>query len=227
MKYELYVKESEKYDSERVKFENGEDYCVSTDKEGRKYFPIPNTYTDNPENDPFKMLFCGRIKDAIVAIREGHGDVLSIGGMFGASENVYKYVDREYGKQLRQKTIEGFKDSEFGYSIKFGYLNSMSGSRFIAKDNKILSIFDDQSNYIFFDTIEEAENYKNKILSDAEKVKNKYLYLKNNNYSEEIIINCLRSYEKLSITKEVYFAMIKNQDGNNGWILEIVQAIKQ
>ena len=224
MKYEIYFKEDKKYPGKRVKFDNGEDYCVNTDNEGKEYFPVPNIYTD----DSFK-LFLGCIKDALTTIREGNGDVLSIGGtpFCPGGENVYKYVDREYGEHLRQKTIEGFNNTEFGYSIKFGYLNSMSGSRFVSENNKILTMFDDQRNYIFFSTIEEAENYKNKVLSIAEKVKNGYLYLKNNNYPEEMRKNCLRSYESLNIIKEVYFAMIREKkDVNNKWKIEIVQAIK-
>jgi hypothetical protein len=226
MKYELYIKKDEKYDSERVKFENGEDYCVSTDKEGKKYFPIPNVYINNPENDPFKMLFCGRIKDAITAIKEGHGDVLSIGGIFGACESVYRFVDREYGEELRQKTIERFKNTEFGYSLKFGYLALMSGSRFVSKDNKILSIFEDQNNYKFFNTEEDAEKFRKYIIDEATKLSNNYLSIKENGIEEQIKESA-KFIREHTIFSEIAYAIIRNQDGNNCWNLEVVQAIKQ
>ena len=150
MNYEIYFKNDEKYPGNRVRFENGVDYCVNTDKEGREYFPVPNIYNDMENDRILKQLFVGRIKDAITTIRKGQGDVLSVSNMFGFAESVYRFVDRIYGEEMRQKTLEGWKNAEFGYSLKFGYLNSMSGSRFINKDYQIMSIFDDQNDYMFF-----------------------------------------------------------------------------
>jgi hypothetical protein len=219
MNYEIYFKNDEKYPGKRVKFENGVDYCVNTDKEGREYFPIPNLY-NNSENDPImKQLFVGRIKDAITAIKNGKGDILSVSNMFGSAESVYRFVDRVYGEEMRQKTIEGWKNTEFGYSLKFGYLDSMSGSRFISKDYNILSIFDDPNNYIFFDTEEETEKVKQEILLEANEFVNGYEKVKDN---DEECKNYLHKYYNENVFSQIGYAIISG----NKWELEIVQAVK-
>jgi DNA repair exonuclease SbcCD nuclease subunit len=220
MNYEIYISNDVKYVncSKRVKFENGTNYCVNTNKEGKEYFAIPNPYINNPENSPIKQLFVGRIKDAITAIREGQGDVLNISGMFGPAESVYRFIDRQYGEELRQKTIEGWKNTEFGYSLKFGYLNSMSGSRFINKEYQILSLFEDQNSYIFFNTEEEAEQTKQEILLKAQEMFNKWKKVENTDNEKEY----LNQYFDESIYAKVWYAMSENEP----YKLEVVQAIK-
>jgi hypothetical protein len=222
MNYEIYISNDEKRKGKRVLFEDGTDYCVQKDEEGHEYFPVPNFKM----KDVFKS-FTGRIKDAIEAIRKGEGDVLSVTNLFGKSEHVYYFIDRAYGEELRKKTIEGFKNTEFGYSLKFGFLDSFSGSRFIAKDNTILSAFDNQNDYVYFSTEKEAEEYKEKILKDAERFADNFNMIMINNKNNNIKIQKWfdKHYDN-TISARIGGELSEDNNENNKWQLEIVQVIK-
>ena len=98
------------------------DCCViQTDDTGREYYCPSNPH------DKFG-LFTDKPKDAIECIRNGFGDGLQQSKLFGLTmEHVVRFIDREYGEEIRRKTIEGWKDTKFAYGVKFSYLNSFSG----------------------------------------------------------------------------------------------------
>jgi len=229
MEYILYysTKSSKyvKHYGQRVLFENGEDYCVEIDKNGREYFPIPNPYTDYP-----LKLFNDRIKDAITAVREGHGDCLVVESIFGfKTDSVYRFVDREYGEYIRQQTIDGFKNTDFGYSLKFGYLNSMNSGLYISKDGKsLLSAFDNQDNYNYFNTMKEAEEYKKEIINAAQKIVDEYIKLKENGATVEERAKYLRFRVTKDVISQIAFSIVMNKDLRNRyrWYLDIAQVTK-
>ena len=154
LEYEVYTNKS---GTRRVKFSTGEDYNVHVDENGYEYFSVPNLYS----KDKFK-LFTNKVKDAYQIIIDGNGDVMEMKS-FGR-EGVRKYVDRQYGEKLRAKFLEGWKGTEFTYSIKYGHINSMTDGYLIDKNNNIISVYEDNPNYIQFDTEEEAQKYIDEII---------------------------------------------------------------
>ncbi len=108
-------------------FEDGsERKPIFIDGDGHKYFKVDNELN----KDCHTMLaksFSDRIKDAVDTIITGNGDVISVYNAIGEHINVFYYLDREYGESLRKKTIEGWKDTKFGYIIKYGLSGSFSG----------------------------------------------------------------------------------------------------
>lgn len=92
---------------------------ISKDTNGYEYYNVPNIYN-------YRTLFEGKEgvilytfrrmpKDMLTTIREGDGDVITR-GIFG-TEQVARYLDREYGESLRQQTLEGWKDTKFGWGL--------------------------------------------------------------------------------------------------------------
>lgn len=163
LEYEVYTNKSS---TRRVKFSTGEDYNVHVDENGYEYFPVPNLYS----KDKFK-LFTNKVKDAYQTIIDGNGDVMEMKS-FGR-EGVRKYVDRQYGEKLRAKFLEGWKGAEFTYSIKYGHINSMTDGYLIDKNNNIISVYEDNPNYIQFDTEEDAQKYIDEVIyPEAKKILN-------------------------------------------------------
>lgn len=150
--------------------ENGKqvDCCIiQTDDDGREYYcPL------NP-HDKFG-LFTDKPKDAIECIRNGFGDGLQQSKLFGFTmEHVVRFIDREYGEEIRRKTIEGWKDAQFAYGVKFSYLNSFSGGRLVMK-NKTLMGWEDTKDILSFDNEEEAISFINKVNEEASKYCEEY-----------------------------------------------------
>jgi len=218
MKYEIYFKPEDPEYCNRVFFEDGTDYCIHKDTDGRGYFSVPNMFIIDRK---FK-LFSDKIKDAIETIRNGDGDILhtncSIFG--GTTEWVYRYVDRVYGEEMRMKTIEDFKDVIFGYSLKFGYNTFMNGGKFISKDKKLLPLLGnrEQNNFIYFDNEKEAENFKKEIIDKAEELRIKCEEIKEDKIEIKKFIHSL----DYSIYSDVLFALT----GKDSWYLKVVQVIK-
>ena len=98
-----------------------------------EYYCVPNVFSkNNAENiirRPYK--FTGLPKDMIETIRAGYGDVIKR-SLF-RTEYVCCYLDREYGEPLRQKTMEGWKDAEFGWGFQLSGVN-FGGDILISKD---------------------------------------------------------------------------------------------
>lgn len=222
MDYIIYAKKDDDgKESKRVKFEDGTDFFVNKTNEGMEYFPVPNNIRYNPENSLLKKLFTNRIKDAVDTIKQGDGDFLIVRNLFGRTEIVYRFVDREYGENIRKQTIEGFKDAEFGYSLKFRYNKSISGYNFISKDKTILSVYDNQNNYIYFDTEEASENFKNEILNKANKIAEEYSTIAHDEEKSSKYLKNMFATE--DIFSEVGLAIIENKK----WTIDVVQVINQ
>ena len=120
---------------------------------------------------------------------------------------------------MRMKTIEGFKDTIFGYSIKFGYNNSMSGGNYVSKDKQLLLSFNDKNNYIYFDTEQEANDFKNILIAEATELVKKYNEIKD---KPEKISEYVDLYMNNIVTSELILGMISEKK----WYLKVVQVIK-
>lgn len=126
---------------------------ILTDENGYEYIHIHNPYSKRGK-------FSDHIKDAITCIKEGRGDVLTQITIFSFPiDYVRKYIDREYGESLRARSIEGWKNAKFGYAVKFTKSNPYTAGSLISVNKERMSIFDDRSNILTFDTRKEAEKF--------------------------------------------------------------------
>lgn len=148
------------------------DCCViHTDDDGREYY-----YPSNPHDKD--GLFSDRPKDAIECIRNGFGDGFQQSQFFGMTlEHVVRYIDREYGEEIRQKTIEGWKDARFSYGVKFCFLNSFSGGRLVCKHKDLMGYGDTQDDVLTFDTETEASDFIDEVNKKAKEYHEEYINL--------------------------------------------------
>lgn len=138
----------------RVKFTNGEDHFVERTHEGKECFSVPNPFA----KDDLK-LFVNRIGDAVHAIKEGYGDEIRISSLFGGSESVLRYVDREHGEEARKRCLQYYQNAKFIWGIKLGNKSSFESS-FLLEDDTIVSPLDAYTgNKHLFKTEEEALEY--------------------------------------------------------------------
>lgn len=139
---------------------------IQNDEQYGKYFEV-----DNELNDEHKSLlrfnFSGRIKDAVDMIRSGNGDCIKSYNLFGRVDKVVYFIDRTVGEELRQKFLEGWKDTKFGWAIECGNKNSFSGYSMLNKKTERISVFDEERTPISFDSKEEAARYVEDLIERA------------------------------------------------------------
>lgn len=107
-----------------------------------------------------KFSFSGRIKDAIDTIKNGNGDCIK-------HEKYYKvlyFIDRKVGEELRQKSLEGWKDTKFAWAIECGSKNNFFGNTPINLKGERTSIFSKDRTVKLFATKDKAEEYIKSLL---------------------------------------------------------------
>ena len=144
---------------------------IHEDEDGREYFEVDNWIDSDPELiefnyysrmvDKMRLTFSGRISDAVESIRRGYGDVICVKNLpFGIrTEKVLYFLDREYGENLRQKSLEGWKDTIFKYSL---YYNGN-----LVDKTTLKYVYDCDVSDIYFDSIKEVINLVNRIIDDT------------------------------------------------------------
>ena len=142
---------------------------IHEDEDGREYFEVDNWIDSDPEliefnyrsrmADKMRLTFSGRISDAVESIRRGYGDVICVKNLpFGIrTEKVLYFLDREYGENIRQKSLEGWKNTVFKYTLTFNsiYVNIALKRSYYRSDD------------VFFNSVEEAKNAADIIIGDA------------------------------------------------------------
>lgn len=219
----------------RVRFEEtGDDHCTEMDENGQRYFAIPNIINPKWQECIMGTLFVGRIKDAYESIVRGHGDVIGTTQMFGPlgfqTESVYRYVDREYGEALRMKTLEGWKDTIFGYNVSFGYNNSMSGPNPVMKDDTLYSpLAQDKRELIrFFEDEEAAQLYIDAKMAIAKPLSEEYDTLTTSEQKQKFLKEKFTTRESHhNIIWHLFYAMNKtDSDEDRSFSFESRQAVK-
>lgn len=133
---------------------------IHKDNDGKEFYYPSNLLSD----DKFK-LFTDRPKDMIETIRMGYGDGIISPNFLGLYiDKVVRYIDREYGESIRQKTIEGWKDSRFAYGIKLNHLDTFTDGRYLCKDDFIAGFDYKPSDILTFETKEEAKAHIKEII---------------------------------------------------------------
>ena len=105
---------------------------IQTNDKYGKYFEVDNELNTDCKSF-LRFSYSGRIKDAVEMIRNGNGDCISSMKYVGRIDNVLYFLDRQIGEELRQKSLEGWKDTKFGWVIECGNKNSFSGYSMLNK----------------------------------------------------------------------------------------------
>mgnify|MGYP004679591093 FL=1 len=184
-------------------------HTIQVDKNGYEYYEVDNPFDEYG-------LFTDKIKDAILCIRNGYADCI-VKSNFLNMLILRKYIDKNYGKPLRDKTIEGFKNTKFAYAIKFTPYNSFTNDGlYLSNNNNNLLFFYDKDKIMTFDNIEDAKKYRLNLFNIAQNYFNEYIASgKNETY--------LKNLEKTSVIKYMFSDLRKNKDTFD---LDIVQVIK-
>lgn len=139
---------------------------IETDEKYGKYFEVDNELNTDVKNS-LRFSFSGRIKDAIDTIRNGNGDCIMSFNLFGRHDSVLYFIDREVGEELRQKSMDGWKDTKFGWVIETGYKNSFSPYVALNEKNETIGIFDEDRTPKYFTLKEDAEQYIASLISTS------------------------------------------------------------
>lgn len=184
-------------------------HTIQVDDNGYEFYEVDNPFDENG-------LFTDKIKDAILCIRNGYADCI-VKSNFLNMFILRKYIDENYGKSLRDKTIEGFKNTKFAYAIKLTSYNSFTNDGlYLSNNNNNLLLFYDKNKIMTFDNIEDAKQYRLNLFNIAQNYFNEYIASgKNEKY--------LKNLEKTSVIKYMFSDLRKNRDTFD---LDIVQVIK-
>lgn len=165
---------------------------IYVDDNGYEYFNIDNWINSDPKLDIYncthrqRLSFFDKPKDMLLSVYKGFGDVIISNKSYGDGKSVRYYLDREYGEQLRQKTLDEWKNVEFGYAVR-----DLSGS-IIKADNTIYY----KSPILYFQTIEQAERYIENLKNSAKNiidfyVRNNVLDTNKNSVFYDLAFSCL------------------------------------
>ena len=191
-----------------IKDDKGHIHLLCKDGNGFEYYFPDNQYRTDGE-------FIGRAKDAFNTIMADSGDMLS------DKYSVIRYLNRDYGKKVREAQINKFKGCKFWYSIKLedgcGY-----SSAYITVDGTEVTF--DKDKAIRFDSEEAAQAWVDDFNSNMDwKSKEILLYRSNKkdrdfNYIEDCIfqnhINPNAKVFKFIITQELTLADEENNSEN-------------
>lgn len=161
-----------------------------------------------------RFSYSGRIKDAVEMIRNGNGDCISSMKFVGRIDNVLYFLDRQIGEELRQKSLEGWKDTKFGWVIECGNKNSFSGYSMLNKKNERITVFDKDRSPMVFDTKESADEYVEYLIERskyyAKRLVNNLCGITDEKERDKIIYNAIDEYAgaKFSILSDFTFDML-------------------
>lgn len=182
---------------------------IHTNEKYGKYFEVDNELNTDCKSF-LRFSYSGRIKDAIEMIRNGNGDCISseispIAFTRGRTDKVLYFLDRQIGEELRQKSLEGWKDTKFGWVIECGYKNSFSGYSILNKINERILFNNKNENPMLFDTKEAAIEYVDRLIEKAKYYANQLVTIasgvKDEKEINKIVDNTMNEIGKYTGTK--------------------------
>lgn len=222
MEYEVYTNEEGK---RRVRFIdcNNEDYCVEQDESGKEYFPIPNILHPEYQESVLARLFTGRVRDAVESIKLGHADALCKSGLFGSnSVKPIRFVDREYGEELRAKSLSGWKDTEFAHVIRINPMGFGSSVTVLA-DGKLGDVAD--KNIMWFQSEEAARIWLDDYSAEMDKIVESYLESEEAN-RPQMLDDIFK--DGISLRSEMFESRLAHKEGNDKKVeIRVEQEVKQ
>lgn len=175
---------------------------IQIDEQYGKFFKVDNELNTNYKSF-LRFSFSGRIKDAVDMIKSGNGDCIK--SIFGRHESVLYFLDRTIGEELRKKSLDGWKDTKFGWAIECGYKNSFSGYSMLNKKMERISMFDKERKPMTFDTEEAAERYLEDLIERAKyyakRLTNKLVNVSEEEERDRIIDETIREIDEYVGTK--------------------------
>lgn len=143
-----------------------------------KYIEIKNELNTKETDPDLKYTFTGRIKDAVETIRSGEGDAIVIKSIMGMKFiDVVYFLDRKIGDELRTKSIDGFKNAEFGWQIVAS--NYLGCSPINAKNETVM--FDHHIRIpLIFESEELADRYMSDLIKSAHSYAEKAIEISQN-----------------------------------------------
>ena len=115
------------------------------------------------------------VKTMVEQIRKGQGDAILRSHFLGATmEHLVYFEDRKYGEEIKHKSIEGYKDTEFAYCVLTWHPIENRG---ISKDNRLC--YQHNSNELMiFNSRKEAKDYIYRTIRDANELFREYVSVK-------------------------------------------------
>lgn len=137
---------------------------IEKDSKGREYFTLPNTRVKS-----FLKSFTDRIGDAADEVINGDGDAIKYETFLGMNFiDVAYFIDREYGEEMKQKSIEGWKDTKFAWVLK-----NCNFHQYVKEDG-ILTYERNDNAIDIFNTEEDALERLSKLTDEAYSYIEKY-----------------------------------------------------
>lgn len=189
---------------------------IQIDEQYGKYFEVDNELNTNCKSY-LRFSFSGRIKDAVDMIKSGNGDCIKSIQLFGRHDSVLYFLDRTIGEELRKKSLDGWKDTKFGWAIECGNKNSFSGYSMLNKKMERISMFDEERKPMTFDTEEAAKRYVEDLIERskyyAKRLVNNLCGITDEKERDKIIDNAIDEIEndtetKFSIISDFTFDML-------------------
>lgn len=177
---------------------------IQNDEQYGKYFEVDNEL-NNEHKSFLRFSFSGRIKDAVDMIRNGNGDCIKSYNLFGRVDKVVYFIDRTVGEKLRQKSLDGWKDTSFGWAIECGYKNSFVGYSMLNKKNEKIYAFDKENIPMTFESKELANEYAEYLVDKAryyaKRLANNISGIEDKTEQEKIIYAAIDEIEEETGTK--------------------------
>ena len=120
---------------------------------------------------------------------------------------VVRYLDREYGEPMRQKSLEGWKDTKFAYAVKYGRTNAFSDGYVVGDDYTLIYPCDKGHRPLTFKTEQEANQFIEMVETEALAYDNEYRDVLKSDKDED---------EKEKLYDEIFTKAQKTKDGGTG-----------
>ncbi|MCM1214043.1 MAG: hypothetical protein NC548_05935 [Lachnospiraceae bacterium] len=151
---------------------------VSTDETGHKYIHVPNLFRQNGSVLE-KFSFRHRVGDMVTHIRNGWGDCIQVTHLLVRSESLVWFLDREYGDTMRQKSLEGWKGTEFKWAVfetnrTFGDCPVNVRGELVHQFIGTTVIDADDIHIQYYDTEKDAQAFINGILDELRPITEQY-----------------------------------------------------
>lgn len=172
---------------------------IEKDSKGREYFTLPNTRVKS-----FLKSFTDRIGDAADEVINGDGDAIKYETFLGMNFiDVAYFIDREYGEEMKQKSIEGWKDTKFAWVLK-----NCNFHQYVKEDG-ILTYERNDNAIDIFNTEEDALERLSKLTDEAYSYIEKYKGREVNECFNEFIQDLNERYNLKDNVNESDLAVIE------------------
>lgn len=120
---------------------------IQRDEEGRQFFYVPNLL-NHPEVSILRVLFLNRVKDMVDTVRNGDGDCIYSGG-------VMRYIDREIGEQIRERTLQKWENVTFGFAFFYETIPISTNGDVCVNSEPIMSFASEDAARAYLDAVED------------------------------------------------------------------------